>query len=166
MTLLETIKLLEDIALKQPNVNGIVETGDIYDLNKDEYQQRYSAFCVTQNTHSVNEFFNTFNFTLFYVDRLTLDKSNKIEIQSTAVEVFSNFIKTIMLKYPDLECEFGDVTPFTEKFSAECAGAYMTCSIVTPAISTCAFVKPDIIMKKGEFNPKEFSNAFLLWRII
>ena len=31
MTLLETIKLLEYIAINQPNVNNIVESGDIYE---------------------------------------------------------------------------------------------------------------------------------------
>lgn len=137
MTLLETIKLLEHIAESQPNVNGIVETGDIFDLNKDEYQQKYSAFCVTQNTHTVGEEFTTYSFTLFYVDRLTLDKSNKLEIQSTAVEFFGNFIRTIMKDYSELNWTNGEVTPFTEKFSAECAGAYMVCSITTTNHSLC-----------------------------
>lgn len=154
MTLLETINFLNHIAATQPNVNGIVETGDIYDLNKDEYQQKYSAFCVTQNTHSVGEEFTTFSFTLFYVDRLTLDKSNKIEIQSTAVEFFGNFIKTVMEKYKWLDWSNGEVTTFTEKFSAECAGAYMNCNITTVNQSLCALV----IDRLGEFAPKEYSD--------
>lgn len=154
MTLLETINLLNWIAKNQPNVNGIVESGDIFDLNKDEYQQKYSAFCVTQNTHTVGEEFTTYSFTLFYVDRLTLDKSNKLEIQSTAVQFFGNLIKTIMQKFDRLNWTNGDVTPFTEKFSAECAGAYMTCSITTPNNSLCAQVELDL----GEFAPKEFSD--------
>lgn len=154
MTLIEVIQLLNWIASNQPNVNGIVETGDIYDLNKDEYQQKYSAFCVTQNTHNVGEEFTTYSFTLFYVDRLTLDKSNKLEIQSTAVEFFGNLIKTIMQKFEFLNWTNGDVTTFTEKFSAECAGAYMTCSITTPNNSLCAMVKLDL----GEFAPKPYSD--------
>lgn len=154
MTLLETINLLNYIAQNQPNVNGIVETGDIYDLNKDEYEQKYAAFCVTQNTHNVGEEFTTFSFTLFYVDRLTLDKSNKIEIQSTAVEFFGNFIKTIMQRFDWLDWTNGDVTTFTEKFSAECAGAYMTCNITTPNKSLCAMV----MMRLGEFAPQPYSD--------
>lgn len=154
MTLLETINLLNWIASNQPNVNGIVETGDIYDLNKDEYQQKYSAFCVTQDTHNVGEEFTTFSFTLYYVDRLTLDKNNKLEIQSTAVEFFANFIKTVMQKFDSLNWTNGEVTTFTEKFSAECAGAYMDCSITTPNISLCAIVKLEL----GEFAPKPYSD--------
>ena len=57
MTLLETINLLNWIAKNQPNVNGIVETGDVFDLNKDEYNQKYAAFCATQGTHNVGEEF-------------------------------------------------------------------------------------------------------------
>ena len=159
MTLMETINLLNWIAQNQPNVNGIVESGDIYDLNKDEYQQKYSAFCVTQNTHNVGEEFTTFSFTLFYVDRLTLDKSNKIEIQSTAVEFFGNLIKTIMQKFEWLDWTNGDVTTFTEKFSAECAGAYMTCNVTTPNKSLCAMV----MARLGEFAPEPYSDDWFKW---
>lgn len=159
MTLLEVINLLNWIAKNQPNVNGIVESGDIYDLNKEDFQTKYSAFCVTQNTHNVGEEFTTYSFTLFYVDRLTLDKSNKIEIQSTAVEFFANFIKTVMQKFYNLDWTNGDVTTFTEKFSAECAGAYMTCNITTPNKSLCAIIKKEL----GEFSPKEFSDDWFKW---
>lgn len=138
MTLLETVNLLKYVASLQPNVNGIVETEDIFDLNKDEYEQKYAAFCVTQNTHSIGLEFNTYSFTLYYVDRLTLDKSNKLEIQSTAVEFFGNLIKTIMANYEKLDWQNGEVVTFTEKFSAECSGAYMTCSITTPTNSLCS----------------------------
>lgn len=162
MTLLETIKLLEHIATNQPNVNGIVETGDIYDLSKDEYQQKYSAFCVTQNTHNVGEEFTTYSFTLFYVDRLTLDKSNKLEIQSTAVQFFANFIRTVMQDYSNLDWTNGDVTTFTEKFSAECAGAYMTCSITTTNKSLCKLYIEEM-KKKGEYSPKAYSKDYFVW---
>ena len=154
MTLLETINFLNWIAQNQPNVNGIVETGDVYDLNKDEYQQKYAAFCATQGTHNVGEEFTTFSFTLFYVDRLTLDKSNKIEIQSTAVEFFWNLIKTVLHKFENLNWTNGDVVTFTEKFSAECAGAYMTCNITTPNKSLCEIVKLEL----GEFAPQPYSD--------
>lgn len=159
MTLLETINLLNWVAQNQPNVNGIVKSGDIYDLNKEEYTQKYAAFCVQQNTHSISEDFTTFSFTLFYVDRLTLDKSNKLEIQSTACEFFQNLIKTIMQKFENLDWTNGEVTTFTERFSAECAGAFMTCTITTKNQSICALIKREL----GEFAPKEFSDDWFKW---
>lgn len=163
MTLLETIKILEYIASQQPNINGIVESGDIYDLNKDEYQTKYSAFCITQNTHTIGTEFNIYSFTLFYVDRLTLDKSNKLEIQSTAVEFFSNMLKTINEDWSGLNVETGDITTFTERFTAECAGAYMTFNITTTPESLCKIITEQIEETKGEFNPNEFSNDFFLF---
>lgn len=159
MTLLEVINLLNWVARNQPNVNGIVETGDIYDLNKECYTNLYSAFCVQQNTHSISEDFTTFSFTLFYVDRLTLDKSNKLEIQSTACEFFQNLIKTIMQKFENLDWTNGEVTTFTERFSAECAGAFMTCTITTKNQSICAMIKREL----GEFAPEEFSDDWFKW---
>lgn len=137
MTLLETINLLNWVAQNQPNVNGIVETGDIFDLNKDEYQQKYAAFCATQGEHEITESWSRFSFILYYVDRLNLDKSNKDEIHSTAVEFFHNFASTIYSNYPSVDFTAGRVVTFTERFSAECAGAYMTCDIVTTPKSLC-----------------------------
>lgn len=137
MTLLETINLLNWVAQNQPNVNGIVETGDIFDLNKDEYQQKYAAFCATQGEHEITESWSRFSFILYYVDRLNLDKSNKDEIHSTAVEFFHNLKATIYSKYPSVDFTAGRVVTFTERFSAECAGAFMTCEIVTTPKSLC-----------------------------
>ena len=159
MTLLETINLLNWMAVNQPNVNGIVTSGDIFDLNKDEYQQRYAAFCAQQDRHEVNQDFTTYRFNLYYVDRLVLDKSNAIEVQSTAVQFFQNLIKTVQEKLPNLEFTNGDVVTFTQRFSAECAGAYMSCSVTTPNTSMCAIIKQEL----GEFAPLEYSDDWFKW---
>lgn len=159
MTLIETIKLIEHIASQQPNINSVVDSGDVFDLNNEEFQQKYSAFCVTQSTHTIGDQFNTYNFNLFYVDRLTFDKSNKIEIQSNGVEFFSNLLKTINKEWPTLMCEAGQVTTFNQRFSAECAGAWMTFSVTTTPESLCEIVI-EMHEKLGEFAPAAFSDAF------
>lgn len=135
MTLFELTNIITNNAKKWNNINGIVESGDIYDLNKDEYQEKYSAFCATQRTHLINEYNTTFGFTFFYVDRLTLDKSNKIEIQSNAVQFFQYFIQLMLTE--DIDFEYGEVVPFTERFTAECAGAYMNCKITVTNQTLC-----------------------------
>lgn len=163
MTLLETTRLLEWLAKQQPNINGVVESGDVFDLNKDSYEQQYAAFCVTQQTHDVGLEFTTYSFTLFYVDRLTLDKNNKLEVQSSATEFFANLMKTMSEKYPGLEWTSGAVTTFAQRFSAECAGAFMTMSITTTNTSLCALWRQSEVVTKGEFNPQEFSDEFFLW---
>lgn len=137
MTFLETTKLLEFLAELQPNINAVVDTGDIFDLNKDEYQQKYSAFCATPRTHIVGLDYTTYSYTLYYVDRLTLDKSNKTEIQSTGIEFFHNLIATILHNYPEINVNEGTIVTFTERFSAECAGVYMDVDIITSNATLC-----------------------------
>lgn len=136
MTLYETIKYIETIARQQPNVNTIVESGDIFDLNKEEYEVEYAAFCCTQRTHFIvtedGGDFTQFNFTLYYVDRLRIDESDKLFIQSTAVEVLSN-IKRQLADKVDGMMEIGDITTFTQRFTSECAGAYMNLTVTTIA---------------------------------
>lgn len=173
MTLLETISLLNMAAASNPNINGIVESGDIYDLSKDEFQQKYSAFCVTQGIHTIGEQFSTYRFTLFYVDRLTLDKSNKIQIHSTAMEFFQNLVTTLVMLSSEYKCDFeyGDVHTFTERFSAECAGAYMDCYVTTTNTSLCPIwyeepEPPTPTYEKGAFDADAWSDGFFKWVII
>lgn len=137
MTLLETITTLEELASQYPNINSIVKSGDIFDLSKEEYEQNYSVFCTTQRIHQIRNDFITYNFTLFYVDRLTLDKSNMIEIQSTATNFFSWLIKNIYENFTFIDISYGEVTPFNQRFSAECAGAYMDISLTVQQQSLC-----------------------------
>lgn len=136
MTLKEIKILIETIADKQPNVNTIVKSGDIFDLNK-KADVDYSAFCLTQQPHTETEDFRTYHFYMFYVDRLTADGTNKIAVQSTAIEVLNNVIKTLR-NNDELEL-IGTITynTFTQRFSSECAGAYCDISIEVP-IEPCA----------------------------
>lgn len=133
MILNDIIVRIQNIAAQQPNINSVVESGNIYDLNNEEWEQRYSAFVLAQRTHSPGVDFNTFNFTLYYVDRLTLDESNKNEVQATAIEVLSNIVRYIKNEDWLLDSNFGDATTFTQKFTAMTAGAWMDCSIIVAA---------------------------------
>ena len=100
MNLKETIDKLNSIAISQPNVNDYVKSGNIYDLSENR-NANFSVFCVTQGTHSYDfkNGYNIFNFVLYYVDRLTSDSSNKIEIQSTAIETLKNIIRTYNITF-------------------------------------------------------------------
>lgn len=130
MTLKEVINALNTIALSQPDVNDYVKSGNIYDLNSDRVAN-YSVFCCTQGTHSYNfdNGLNTFNFILYYVDRLQSDGDNKIEVQSTAIETLKNIIRTFS-KENDVEISNASFEVFTESFSVLAAGAYTSVSIV------------------------------------
>ena len=136
MTLKEIKILIEEIADKQPNINTVVKSGDIYDLNTDG-SIKYSAFCATQQPHTEIDGFRTYNFYLFYVDRLLSNGQNKIAVQSSAIEVLSNIINTLKGYY---EIEINNTITyqtFTQRFASECAGAYTSVAITVP-ITECA----------------------------
>ena len=135
MNLFELITYINSLADNQHNVNTIVKSGNIYDLNT-AGDIEYGAFCITQQPHNEVEGWRTYSFYLFMVDRLLADKSNKIEIQSAAIDTLSNIIN--ILKNND-ELEVSDnVTyhTFTQRFSSECGGAYCLVNISVP-ISDC-----------------------------
>lgn len=130
MTLKEVIDSLNNIALSQPDVNDYIKSGNIYDLNS-ERNAKYSVFCCTQGTHTYDflQGENTFNFILYYVDRLQSDGDNKIEVQSTAIETLKNILRTFSHEN-DVDIQNASFEVFTESFSSLCAGAYTTVSIM------------------------------------
>ena len=137
MTLFQIIKHINDIADQQPNINTIVRSGNIFDLNS-LGDVEYSSFCITQQPHIDNNGWREYNFYLFVVDRLLADKSNKVQIQSAAIETLENIISTLR---GDDELEVSEnITfhTFTQRFSSECAGAYCLITISTPIITDCS----------------------------
>lgn len=147
MTLLQTIQAMEMIASQQPSVNMIVEN-DIFRLNSVS-DARYGVFGWTQGQHSssVGSSVVTYNFSLFYVDRLTSDKSNQIEIQSVGIETLDNIIRMLddMGIFADSSYSF---TTFNQRFLDECAGVFCNVSFTTPL----SFVCPEDFGLMGESN--------------
>lgn len=142
MTLKEIFNALNRIAGAQPLINSVVETGDIYDINE-KADVEFSVFCAVNATHtySVEENLMNYTFVLYYVDRLTSDQSNKIDVQSSAIQVLNNIIKTFSDEYGDVAEITNSVSyeVFTESFKQLCAGAYATVTIqadVYPCIET------------------------------
>lgn len=86
MKLYDVISNIQRLALADPNI-GFCEEGDVYELNK-QMDISYPACIVTQSQHvgNLNDDTVTYAVTIFMVDRLTEDKSNKLEVQSWAVD--------------------------------------------------------------------------------
>lgn len=127
MTLLETIRTLEAIALEQHSVAMVIEN-DVFKLNTIP-NAKYAVFAYTQGRHttSVSGDITTFQLTLFYIDRLTGDKSNQVEIQSTGTQVLRNIL--YMMSELDFEISSMPIQPFNQRFADECAGVYCEVSI-------------------------------------
>ena len=144
MTLIQVIKAFEAIASKQPSVNMIVQN-DIFRLNACP-NARYGVFGWTQGIHSTGVDSNTisYQFTFFYVDRLTEDRSNQIEVQSVGIETLDNIIRDMDAKGLYVDSNYTMQT-FNQRFLDECAGVFCNVSISVPAASLCSESFADLV---------------------
>ena len=130
MNLLQTIRTIEKAAGLQPTVGTIVR-GDVFRLNGHP-SVRYGAFAWLQNEHTTSEDSDliTYNFTFFYVDRLTEDQGNETEVQSVGIETLENIIA--MLPSLGLYPSNYSFRAFNQRFADDCAGVF--CNIQLEAI--------------------------------
>lgn len=152
MTLSQLINLFEGIAKQQPSINMIVQN-DVYRINSAP-SLKYGVFAWTQGQHSgsINGM-TTFSFTFFYVDRLTEDQSNQIEIQSVGCETLGNILRT--LDDHDVDVASYTMQVFNQRFTDECAGVFCNVSLSVQATSMCSEGFPDY--------SKDYNNNFLIY---
>lgn len=137
MTLLETIRAIEDAAAMQPSIAMIVEN-DVFRLNS-YADARYGVFAWTQGRHRVDPVtpdFIRYQFTFFYVDRLRNDIANQVEIQSVGIETIENVLR--ILRDGGLDPETYEFTTFNQRFADECAGVFCSVVLLTDIGSDCA----------------------------
>lgn len=136
MTLSGTIRYIERIALMQPSVKMVVPN-DIFRLNATP-EAEYAVFGWTQGQHSIgaDDSYVTYSFTFFYVDRLTEDKGNQLEIQSVGITVLDNIIRTIIQAGVQVAGSY-TFTSFNQRFVDECAGVFCAISLRVPLDSLC-----------------------------
>ena len=142
MTLTDTIRMVEVMAGGQPPVKSIVRN-DIFRLNSLP-DAKYSVFGWTQGQHTANldSSFITYRFTFFYIDRLTADQSNEVEIQSVGIQTLDNIIRTLNEMGVWSEGTWTAQT-FNQRFLDECAGVWATVRLLVPQGWTCAEGWPD-----------------------
>lgn len=136
MTLVEVIKAIEYVAIRQPSINMIVRN-DVFRINE-KPDARYGLFAWTQgqhNTSSDSDFIN-YSFTFFYVDRLKNDLSNQVEIQSVGIQTLNNIIKALedYQVYSDQQYTF---QVFNQRFADECAGVFCNVILSVPVDGVC-----------------------------
>lgn len=136
MTLVQVIKAIEGIAGSQPSVNMIVRN-DIFRLNACS-ESKYGVFGWLQQTHTTGVDSNLirYQFTFFYVDRLTEDKSNQIEVQSVGIETLDNIIRQLDSIGLFVDNEYTMQT-FNQRFLDECAGVFCNVTISVPVGGLC-----------------------------
>lgn len=143
------IKYIGDIAKAHPLVKEFNE-GDVYQLNAGEHKYGNVICTLNSATDSVNIY--KYDLTLFYIDRLTESQSNKVAVQTDAMIVLQqviNYMKNHQDVFDfDLPVSY---TPFTERFTDSCAGAFCTINITTRNIvGNCDFDYAGIILEPIE----------------
>lgn len=153
MTLAQVIHQLEVVASHQPSVNMLVQN-DIFRLNAAP-EVRYGVFAWTQGQHytSPESDIANYQFTVFYVDRLTADRSNQIEVQSVGLQTIGNIVNDLCLR--DLWISGVNYQTFNQRFLDECAGVFANITIQAPARSLC----PENF---ADFN-NDFNDDFLIY---
>lgn len=147
MTLFETISRIERAAAEQPAVNMIVQD-DVFKLNSCP-DAKYGVFAWAQGTHSAaaDSDFVTYQFSLYYVDRLRDDLRNRLEVQSDAVRVLDNIVRELAEEWG---LESWDFTTFSQRFTDQCAGAFCTVAVSVPRDSACGESYDGYVI--GDFN--------------
>lgn len=121
--------------MQQPCIRMIVQN-DVFRINSAP-SLRYGVFAWTQGQHSgvISTGMVTYAFSFFYVDRLTADKSNQVEVQSVGCLTLGNILRTL----ESYDIEVGDYTlqPFNQRFTDECAGVFANVTLTIPDASLC-----------------------------
>lgn len=121
------LRTLKSLSNTHSLVNDYGE-GDVYEYMNSGMHKYPCVFMTMQNITSDSESTN-YNFTLFYIDRLISDGSNKINVQSIGVQVIKQILSKLFDIYPEIEISSTEYTPFTEKFADDCAGGFCQISL-------------------------------------
>lgn len=127
MTYYKFLQTIQIIANTHPLINEFGE-GDVYEyMNSGSH--KYPCLFLTLTNITTDDDGTTYNFTLFYIDRLLDNNINKVNVQSTGVNVIKQVLNKMTESLYEVQINSLDFTPFTEKFADYCGGAFANVSI-------------------------------------
>ena len=145
MNLQNTLEYIASVAQNHPLINSSY-VGSIYDLNSNT-NTKYAVFAVEDIDVTKQNNTLLYNCYLYVVDRVMNDESNTIAVQTMAVNTLQEIINYIEGYSQSLEV-YGSyiITPIRQKFSDECAGAYVQLRMVSQNdIGECAFSDDKVV---------------------
>ena len=145
MNLQNTLEYIASVAQNHPLINSSY-VGSIYDLNSNT-NTKYAVFAVEDIDVTKQNNTLLYNCYLYVVDRVMNDESNTIAVQTMAVNTLQEIINYIEGYSQSLEVSGSYIiTPIRQKFSDECAGAYVQLRMVSQNdIGECAFSDDKVI---------------------
>lgn len=137
MTIKKLIDVITKTAKKKPNIN-YVGVGNVYDLNT-KPDVNYSLIYLTYQNSQVNENEIRHNIVMFYIDRMTDDYDNRLDIQNNGILEITNIVNTIV-NLEDVEVDMPMAfTPFNQRFAEDCAGVFTTITFIVDGDGNCHF---------------------------
>lgn len=137
MTIKKLIDVITKTAEKKPNIN-YVGVGNVYDLNS-KPDVNYSLIYLTYQNSQVNENEIRHNIVMFYIDRMTDDYDNRLDIQNNGILEITNIVNTIV-NLEDVEVDMPMAfTPFNQRFAEDCAGVFTTITFIVDGDGNCHF---------------------------
>ena len=135
MNLYDVLNKLSNIASNHKLI-GSYHNGDVYRI-MNSAKNTYPVVVFTVDSLQNYEDYSTLNAYMYFIDRLTDDEDNKINIQTNGINVINDIINKL--------CEINEIsvpTPlqytfFTEKFGDLCCGVYANVSIQFNNYSNC-----------------------------
>ena len=131
MNFIQLLKKLEAYSLSLPYVNS-TNLGDIYEYLNGSPNVKYASVNIDINQSTRNDNLITYSVYLYYVDRLVEDKSNWMEVKTTAEQVLNSIV--------NYAAEIGDVDDgwtinyFEQQFADYCAGGYVQFNLEVPNV--------------------------------
>lgn len=132
MTLKYLLNIISRRSISQKCINYAAAGSDIYQLNALRVDSYPVLYVSPTGNHMVSENTTTYELTLYYLDRLTEDNTNDIDIQSAGIEQLKNIVLTIgEIDGVVRVSEAYSITNFieTEAFNDRLAGAYTTIQV-------------------------------------
>ena len=130
MTLRTIIDKLKEYAMATPNVGGVI-VNDVFRENFWE-DAHYGVVAIIQREHSISDNLAIYRFQLGYIDRLTEDKSNEVDIQSEGVITISNMVNAFVEGNDDVQMDGNmSFSVFNERFKDECGGVLADVAFIT-----------------------------------
>ena len=145
MNLQNTLEYIASVAQNHPLINSSF-VGSIYELNSNT-NTKYAVFAVEDIDVTKQNNTLLYNCYLYVVDRVMNDESNTIAVQTMAVNTLQEIINYIEGYSQSLQV-YGSyiITPIRQKFSDECAGAYVQLRLVSQNdIGECSFSDDKVI---------------------
>lgn len=126
---IQIMKHLEAYSISLPYVNA-VNLGDIYEYLNGNPNVKYASVNIDIINSTRNDNLISYSVYLYYVDRLIEDKSNWMEITTTADQVLNSIV--------NYAAQIGDVNDgwtinyFEQQFADYCAGGYVQFTLEVP----------------------------------